>query len=126
MTTTSPPVPPKINLPVVIITDDTNICICKVCDKAITPQKKHHPHNMVFQCKSVTGYYNKVLNKYIHKLNNVHFHLTKKCLHRKDLSIQLRDIIMYEEIFKELPREELQVLNDRGFLKYIMDNIKNH
>ena len=34
--------------------------------------------------------------------------------------------MMDEEMFEELSREQLQVLNDRGFLKYIMENIKNH
>ena len=33
---------------------------------------------------------------------------------------------MYEEIFEELAQEQLQLFNDRGFLKYIMENIKNH
>ena len=83
----SPPEPPKNNPPVVIITDGTSIHACKGCDKA--PDQKHYPHNMVFQHKAVTGYYNKVLNKYTQKLNNVHFHLTKQCLHGKDLSVQL-------------------------------------
>ena len=122
------PVPqlPQKNPPVVVITDGTNIRVCKGCDKAITPEEKHYPANMVFKRKAVTGYYNKVLNKYIHKVNNVHFHLTKKCLRAKDLSIQLRDIMMYEEIFEELSQEQLQVLHDRGFLKYIIENIRNH
>ena len=121
-----PLAPPKHNPPVVIITDGTSIHVCKGCDKAITPNQKHYLHNMVFWHKAVTGYYNKVLNKYVHKLNNVHFPLTKQCLHGKDLSVQLWDIMMYEEVFEGLSHEQLQVLSDRGFLKYIMENIQNH
>ena len=80
MTTTSPPAAPKNNLPIIIITDGTNIHICKGCDKNYNSRAEALPHNMVFQHKAVTGYYNKVIKKYIHKFNSVHFHLTKKCL----------------------------------------------
>ena len=34
--------------------------------------------------------------------------------------------MMYEEVFEGLSHEQLQVLSDRGFLKYIMENIQNH
>ena len=32
---------------------------------------------------------------------------------------------MYDEVFVELSREQLQVLNDKGFLKYVIENINN-
>ena len=80
---------------------------------------------MVFRRKKVIGFYNKVLNKYIHKLSNVHFHLNMRCLHKKDLSVQMQQIFMYDEVFEELLHEQLQVLNDKGFLKYIIENVNN-
>ena len=30
---------------------------------------------------------------------------------------------MYDEVFAELSREQLKVLNDKGFLKYVIENI---
>ena len=43
-----PLAPPKNNPPVVVLTDGTTIRVCKGCDKAIIPDQKHYPHNMVF------------------------------------------------------------------------------
>ena len=111
------------NPPLIVITDGTSIRICNGCDKAITPEHKIYPNNMVFCRKKVVGFYNRILNKYIHKLNNVHFHLDMRCLHKKDLSVQMRQIFMYDEVFAELSREQLKVLNDKGFLKYVIENI---
>ena len=80
---------------------------------------------MVFRRRKVIRFYNKVLNKYIHKLSNVHFHLDMQCLCKKDLSVQMWQIFMYDEVFEELSCEQLQVLNDKGFLKYIIENMNN-
>ena len=46
-----------------------------------------------------------------------------QCLCKKDLSVQMRQIFMYDEVFAELSHEQLQVLNDKGFLKYVIENI---
>ena len=119
------PEEPKHNPPLIVITDGMSIYICNGCDQAITPEQKIYPNNIVFQRKKVVGFYHRILNKYIHKLNNVHFHLDMQCLCKKDLSVQMRQFFMYDEVFVELSHKQLQVLNAKGFLKYVIENINN-
>ena len=61
------------NPPVVILTDGTNISMCKGCCKKITKEQREYPNNMVFRKKGITGYL--FQGKYISKVGNIHFHL---------------------------------------------------
>ena len=75
------------NPPVVILTDGTNISMCKGCGKKFTKEQREYPNNMVFRKKGITGYL--FQGKYISKVGNIHFHLQKECLRQHDDTIQL-------------------------------------
>ena len=61
------------NPPVVILTDGTNISMCKGCGKKITKEQREYPNNMVFRKKDIKGYL--FQGKYISKVGNIHFDL---------------------------------------------------
>ena len=98
------------------------ISMCKGCTKKIIKEQRKCPSNMVFRKKGITGYLFQVI--YISKIGNVHFHLCKECLRHHDNTVQLREIMMHEEVFEELSTEQMSVLNQKGFLKYIMVNFE--
>ena len=77
---------------------------------------------MVFRKEGITGYL--FQGRYISKIGNVHFHLCKECLWHHDNTVQLHEIMMHEEVFEELSIEQMSVLNQKGFLKYIMANFE--
>ena len=85
-------------------------------------QKRKYPNNMVFRKKGITGYL--FQGRYISKIGNVHFHLCKECLRHHDNTVQLCEIMMHEEVFEELSIEQMSVLNQKGFLKYITANFE--
>ena len=76
---------------------------------------------MVFRKKGITGHL--FQGKYIYKIRNVHFNLHKECLWH-DNTAQLCKIMMHEEVFEELSIAQMSVLNQKGFLKYIMANFE--
>ena len=82
------------NLPVV--TDGTNISMCKGCGNKIAKEQREYPNNMVFRKKGITGYL--FQGRYISKIKNVHFHLHKGCLMHHDDTVQLCEIMMHEEV----------------------------
>ena len=110
------------NPPVVVLTDGTNISTCKGCTKNITKEQRKYPNNMVFRKKGITGYL--FQGRYISKIRNVHFHLCKECLRHHDNTVQFHKIMMHEEVFEELSIVQMSVLNQNGFLKYIMANFE--
>ena len=110
------------NPPVVILTDGTNISMCKGCGKKITKEQRKYPNNMVFRKKGIMGYLFK--GRYISKIRNIHFHLQKECLRHHDDTVQLCEIMMHEEVFEDLSIEQMSVLNQKGFLKYITANFE--
>ena len=77
------------NPPVVILTNGTNIQMCKGCGKAITFHDKQYLHNMVFTRRGITGYLNRKKDIYIKKISNIHFHLHLKCLWAHDHTVKL-------------------------------------
>ena len=97
--------------------------MCKGCgQKKITKEQREYPNNMVFRKKGITGYL--FQGRYISKVGNIHFHLQKECLRHHDDTIQLREIVMHEEVFEELSIEQMSVLNKKDFLKYITANFE--
>ena len=67
-------------------------------------------------------YYNRVLNKWIQQESNKHVHLSMQCLHKHDQAVEMRNIYMNDEVWQNLTREQMQVLNDVGILKYLLAN----
>ena len=110
------------NPPVVILTDGTNISMCKGCGKKIAKEQRKYPNNMVFRKKGKTGYL--FQGRHISKFGNIHFHLRKECLRHHDDTVQLRENMMHEEVFEDLSIEQMSVLNQKGFLKYITANFE--
>ena len=82
----------KENPPVVIITDGLGIHVCKGCPKGIQKDEQKYPRNMVFWCKGIVGYYNRVLNKWIQQESNIHVHLSMQCLCKHDQTVEMRNI----------------------------------
>ena len=80
------------------------------------------PRNMVFQHKGIVGYYNRVLNKLIQQESNIHVHLSMQCLHKHDQTVEMRNIYINDEVWQNLTRDQMQVLNDVGILKYLLAN----
>ena len=83
---------------------------------------RKYPRNMVFQHKGIVGYYNRVLNKWIQQESNIHVHLSMQCLHKHDQTVEMRNIYINDEVWQNLTREQMQVLNDVGILKYLLAN----
>ena len=77
---------------------------------------------MVFRKKGITGYL--FQGEFISKFGNVHYHLHKECLRHHDDTVQLCKIMMHKEVFEELSIEQMSVLNQKGFLKYITANFE--
>ena len=105
-----------------ILTDGTNISMCKCCGKKITKEQREYSNNMVFRKKGITGYL--FQGRYISKVGNIHFHSQKECLRHHDDNVQLHKIMMHEEVFEELTIEQVSVLNKKGFLKYKTANFE--
>ena len=112
----------KENPPVVIITDGLGIHGCKGCPNGIQKDEQKYPRNVVFQCKGIVGYYNRVLNKWIQKESNIHVHFSMWCLCKYYQTVEMRNIYINDEVWKNLIREQMQVLNDVGILKYLLTN----
>ena len=106
----------------VVFTDDMGISICKGCPNGITKQEQKYPHNMVFHRRGSVGYFNKKVNKYMTSECNVHMHLNKACLRRQDTTIEYKDIAMTNDMFDNLSKEQMQVLQESGILHYILQN----
>ena len=79
---------------------------------------------MVLRRWALVGYFNKVLNHYIYSQNNIHIHLSKKCLRDQDHTVEYRDIIATDEVFEGLTEEQMEVLNEADILQYIVQNKK--
>ena len=108
--------------PVVILTDGTNISMCKGCSKKNFQRAEKIPQQYGIQEKRHNGI---PFPGEIHfKSGNIHFHLRKKCLRHHDDTVQLRKIMMHEEVFEDLSIEQMSVLNQKGFPKYITANFE--
>ena len=60
------------------------------------------------------------------KKQNNHFHLSMRYLCEKYPDLEYRDMIMNDEMFKSLSREQMKVLNDIRLLKFILKNKKRN
>ena len=58
------------------------------------------------------------------KKQNNHFYLSMRCLREKYPNLEYRDIIMNNETFESLSREQMKVLSDIRLLKFILENKK--
>ena len=111
------------NAPVVVFTSGTNIRKCRGCGKEILNEKKKYPNNMVFRRRGPSGFLNKLTNKWVNKVDNIHFHLDTSCLRKNDQTVNWKDIMMTDEVFEELSREQMEVLHQKQILKYILANL---
>ena len=111
------------NPQMLIFTNGLGIQRCQGC-KDITTEQQAYPRNMVLRRQALVGYFNKVLNHYIYSQNNVHIHLSKKCLRDQDCTVEYRDIIATDEVFEGLTEEQMEVLNEADILEYIVKNKK--
>ena len=112
------------NPPMLIFTNGLGIRRCQGCKKYITTEQQAYPRNMVLRRWALVGYFNKVLNHYIYLQNNIHIHLSKKCLRDQDHTVEYRDIIATDEVFEGLTEEQMEVLNEADILQYIVQNKK--
>ena len=64
---------------------------------------------MVFRCKGVRAIYNRKYNCMWNKEQNNHYHLKMKCLCEKDQTVEYRDIVMNDETFESLSRDQMKV-----------------
>ena len=55
---------------------------------------------------------------------NNHYHLRMKCLHEKDQTVEYRDIVMNDETFESLSRDQMKVLNGIGLLPFLKTKSK--
>ena len=60
------------------------------------------------------------------KEQNNHYHLKMKCLCEKDQTVEYRDIVMNDETFESLLRDQMKVLNGIGLLPFILENKKQN
>ena len=79
---------------------------------------------MVFRRRGIKSIYNKKYNRIWNKEQNNHYHLNRSCIHQKDKTVEYRDIMMNDETFEALSVERMKVLNDLGFLIFIVENKK--
>lgn len=110
----------KSGKPTIIFTDRLGIRVCRGCPRGITAEDQSPPSNMVFRRCSVMGYYNRVLNKYIEKPSNVHFHLDISCLRKADPTTEVKDIYMTDDVFQDLTEDHMRVLHEKGLLTHIL------
>ena len=107
-----------------IFTNGFGIQRCQGCKKDLTMEQQAYPRNMELRRRALVGYFNKVINRYIYSENNIHIHLSKKCLRDQDCTIKYRDIIATDEVFEALTEEQMEVLNEANILQYIVQNKK--
>ena len=70
----------------------------------------HHPLHAVFYCRFSHSQGIEGVNR--------------SCIHQKDKTVEHRDIMMNDETFEALSVEQMKVLNDLGFLIFIVENKK--
>ena len=49
----------------------------------------------------------------------MYFHLNLICLPENDITVELRDVTMNDEFFQGLTREQMDILQEKGFLRHI-------
>ena len=89
----------KIDNPPTIVRATDMIRQCCGCRGDIKATDKEYPHNMVFQCRGVVGYLNRVRNEWVESEQNIHFHLKMSCLRKNDGTIEAWYIAANDETF---------------------------
>ena len=90
------------------------------CEGSITSEDKAYPHDTVFRCMGVRGYYNPILNQFVQEDVLIHFHLNMQCLHKNGMMVETRYICGNDEAFVTLERERMKHLYLLGLLKPFM------
>ena len=109
----------KIDNPPTIVRATDMIRWCHGCRGDIKATDKEYPHNMVFRCRGVVGYLNRVRNEWLESEQNIHFHLKMSCLRKNDGTIEARYIATNDETFLWLDQQQMEWLHAQGFLKAI-------
>ena len=112
------------NPPVIICCTGTAIRRCYGCDKDITAEQKRYPRDLVFRRRGEAEWYDKKRNEKRSAMSNLHYHLNPKCLRSKDPSLNWKVIMMTDDAFDDLTRDQMQVLHDEGFLKHVVANLE--
>ena len=85
----------------------------------ITSEEQSYLNNMVFHRIGIWGKFLPLKNKWIQNKYNMHFHLNFKCPCKNDSTVELQDIIMNDEFFKDLTRAQMEILQEKEFLRHI-------
>ena len=107
------------NPPVVINPVGRGIWKCKGCKETVTSEEQAYPKNMGFHRIGIWGKFLPLQNKWIQNKYNMHFHLNFTCLCENDPTVELQDIMMNDEFFQDLTREQMEILQEKGFLRHI-------
>ena len=114
---------PTINIiknPPMIMKVTWQIHRCHGCKKDISEEDKVAPNDMVFWRNDVVGYLNPTLNKWCQSGQFLYFHLNMNCLRRHEGTIEVRYIGCNDDQFVNLTEENMEHLNNMGFLKPII------
>ena len=110
----------KIDNPPTIVRATDMIRRCHGCRGDIKAADKEYPHNMVFRCRGVVGYLNRVRNEWVKSEQNIHLHLKTSCLRKNDGTIEAWYIVTNDETFLWLDQQQMEWLHVQGFLKAIV------
>ena len=98
-----------------------NLSKCQGCPEKIDPKKKP-PHDIFFRMKAIRPYQVKETLMWHDKVANAYFHLKLECLKKFDPTINVEDITMTNEMFKNISDVYLAHLAQLGILKHIIGN----
>ena len=98
-----------------------NLSKCQGCPEKIDPKKKP-PHDIFFRMKAIRPYQVKETLMWHDKVANAYFHLKLECLKKFDPTINVEDITMTNEMFRNISDVYLAHLAQLGILKHIIGN----
>ena len=98
-----------------------NLSKCQGCPEKIDPKKKP-PHDIFFRMKAIRPYQVKETLMWHDKVANAYFHLKLECLKKFDPTINVEDIMMTNEMFRNISDVDLAHLAQLGILKHIIGN----
>ena len=111
----------KVDNPPMVIIADWHHTKCKGCRKAILPEDKQYPHNMVLRRHGVYGFISPKTKRWIDSECNIHFHLDIKCLRKNDTTMEIRYLSTNNEDFCKMDRANMEHLHSIGFLRPIAE-----
>ena len=111
----------KVDNPPMVIIADWHHTKCKGCRKAILPEDKQYPHNMVLRRRGVYGFISPKTKRWIDSECNIHFHLDIKCLRKNDTTMEIRYLSTNDEDFCKMDWANIEHLHSIGFLRPIAE-----